>query len=177
MFSYNKRKKMKKTLIILVLFFVTCSGTITSYLYDYKIQKIVSNTPQLFNCDAQCKTNDINKLMNYALKYTLNNLEFKLNSSGNLNVHAIDKSKLANCIGYVTYYNAVLNKLLKDNHIKNVKLQHARAIITIAGNDVHTIFKDPSFKNHDISVISFNEKIYYIDPSLSEMGIMLIIQK
>lgn len=172
---------MKKTLIVVlgisILFYVTCSLTVT-YIYGYKVQKIISDTPQSFSCNAQCESEDANELMQYALDYTLSNLEFKLNSSGNLSVYAIDKSKLANCIGYVTYYNAVLNKLLKDNRIKNVKLQHARAIITFAGNDIHDIFTDPSFKNHDISIVTINNnEVYYVDPSLSEMGVTLIIQK
>lgn len=172
---------MKKTLFVLlgvsILFYVTCSFTVT-YLYDYEVQKIISNTPQEFSCDAQCETADVDELMQYALDYTLTNLEFELNSSSNLNVYAIEKSKSANCIGYVTYYNAVLNKLLTDNHIKNVKLQHARAIIMVADNDIHDIFTDPSFKNHDISIVTIdNERVYYVDPSLSEMGVPLIIQK
>lgn len=155
----------------------TTNSSGIGFIYNYKIQKIISNTPQTFSCEAQCDTTDVNVLMQYALDYTTDNLEFVLNSSGNLNVKSLDASNVANCIGYVTYYNAVLKKLLRDNHITNVKLQHARANIMIAGTDINKIFTDPSFKNHDISIVTINDTVYHIDPSLSEMGMSLIFQQ
>ena len=65
----------------------------------------------------------------------------------------------------------------KDNCIKNVKLQHARANIMIVGTDINKIFTDPSFKNHDISIVTINDTVYHIDPSLSEIGMSLIFQQ
>lgn len=170
-----------KKLIVLVLvgivFYITCSLT-AQYLYSYKVQRIISNSPQSSTFDIECESKDVNDLMQYSLEYTLNELDFKLASSGNLDITSLKQTKTANCIGYVTFYNAVLNKLLKDNHITNVKIQHARATINVASYDVHEFLTDPSFKNHDISIVTVSDgTVYYIDPSLSEMGTLLIFKQ
>jgi hypothetical protein len=146
-----------------------------NFFYSYKIENIISNTPDTTKLDVNFKSNNIDDILKYSIKYTTNQLTFNLHSKNSYDINFIKTNKSANCVGYVTYYNNVLYNLLQQNNINYETIQHARAEILIGNYNIHNLLTNPSLKNHDISIITINNKTYYIDPSLSELGLSIIV--
>jgi hypothetical protein len=166
-----------KYIFITVLIIGLSSFKLTPKLIDYRIIKIIDQHPQKINYNINYKVKDINKLINQALLITLNDLSFNLYSADNDNVNKIHQTQTANCVGYTNYFNSILNELLKENKVKNVKILHARVNVLMCNKNIH-IIKDRSLKDHDISIVfDQNSGInYYVDPSLSEIfGNIIII--
>ena len=165
--------------ILLISSFIVAALAL-SFNINYKVISIIDSTPQSIKLQSEFISQEERSIFTEALAITKDNLSFSLNSKGNSNVNYINKTKVAHCVGYTNYYNAVLFEILKTNHISaNYKIQHARAKVIIGGIDLTGISTDPAFKDHDISVIT-NKKtgeIYYIDPSLSEVLGNIITKK
>ncbi len=146
---------------------------------DYKVITIISDKPQKLDCKASFISKNISDIIEYSLRYTTNHLTFKLKSYDNMIVNKIDKYRVANCVGYTIYFNSVLSKILEQNNVKNYKISHARVSILFFGQNICNYFSDPSFQNHDISIVTntITHEIYYVDPSLSETFGDIIIKK
>lgn len=172
-------KKILLTILLLIVIVPSIGVGIKSNFWDYKLQYIVSIHPQNIDCDASFESINIEDMIKYSLNYTKSHLDFKLKSSNNMNANKLNQTKIANCVGYTTYYNAVLNKILKQNNMIGYTIVHARVSIIFLGRDVCTVFKDKSFKNHDISIITnnLNDNKYYVDASLSEAFGDIILKK
>lgn len=168
---------MKKIILpILILSVILMSFTCT--VFSYKVIKVIDSSPQQFTKNVNYKSNNLESIMTFCLNQTKNDLEFSLHSKENNSVPYIAKSKLANCIGYTNYYNSMLSKCLLDNNIDYVEITHVRALVYMDGINMHQFSDDPSFKDHDISVIK-NKKtgeVYYVDASLSEMFGNIIVK-
>lgn len=171
-----------RTKIIVVS--VICLSVLTGFsllnkTLDYSIIRVIDSSPQNFSDNLEFRTNDLEDAIDYSLDCTLSDLSFVLKSKNNNSVSYISKTKEANCIGYSNYFNSVLSQVLEQNKIKNVEILHVRAKVLMNGFNVHSFFDDPSFKDHDISVIKDKQtgNTYYVDASLSEVMGDIIIKK
>jgi hypothetical protein len=129
------------------------------------------SSPSISKVYTDKKANNLDEAIKMALKITTNQLTFKLKSSGNSDVNYLVKSGQAHCVGYANFYNAMLKSILINSNIKDCKIYRVRATVIFAGIDLTSISDDPSFKDHDISmVIDYKNNVkYLIDPSLSEV--------
>ena len=147
----------------------------------YKPIYVVTNKVQTINLSKdvldKSKSINFNEVLGHSLDITTDSLSFKLKSPGNMSTPKLVETKEANCVGYVTYYNSVLKALIKDNGFKNVKITHVRAQVFIWDINLTEILDDPSFKNHDVSIIYYDNKTYVVDPSLSDFFLTKIIKQ
>ncbi len=168
---------MKKIILpILILSVILMSFTYN--VFSYKVIKVIDSSPQQFTKNVNYKSNNLESIMTFCLNQTKNDLEFSLSSKQNNSVPYISKSKQANCIGYTNYYNSMLSKCLSENNIDYVEITHVRALVFMDGINMHQFSNDPSFKDHDISIVK-NKKtgeVYYVDASLSEMFGNIIVK-
>lgn len=152
-------------MVILLLMTVSINN------FSYKVICVINNKPQSFEQKVGYESNDLNSVMVYCLNKTKSDLSFSLYSKNNGSVKNITTSKVANCIGYTNYYNSMLSKCLSENKITDIEITHIRALIYMNGINLHQFSDDPSFKDHDISVVK-NKKTgetFYVDASLSEI--------
>ena len=79
--------------------------------------------------------------------------------------------KKANCIGYSSLFNSIVEHLIKEQNAENdYRARHLIGRLEFVGFDLHQLFKDPFFQDHDyneIENIHTKERIY-VDPSLSD---------
>lgn len=91
------------------------------------------------------------------------------------------KSGEANCIGYAAMFNSLFNYGIKKKGLAgNYKCRHYVGKIYIAGQNVHTLFNDPFFKDHDFNVIECRNESTRIavDPSLYDyLGVKRVALK
>jgi len=129
------------------------------------------NSPAISKSYTEKKAKDLEEAIEMALKITTNQLTFKLKSTGNSDVDYLMKSGEAHCVGYSNFYNAVLKSILINSNIKDCKVYRVRAKVFFVGINLTAISDDPSFKDHDISMVidTRNHVRYLIDPSLSEV--------
>lgn len=129
------------------------------------------NSPVISKPYTEKKAKNLDEAIEMALKITTNQLTFKLHSTGNSDVNYLMKSGQAHCVGYANFYNAMLRSILINSNIKDCKIYRVRAKVIFAGIDLTSISNDPSFKDHDISMVidTENNVKYLIDPSLSEV--------
>ena len=165
---------------ILLIFSLTVTPLFLSFPIKYKVISIINSTPQSIELPLAVSSHDEMSFFTEALNITKDRLSFSLNSKGNSDVNYINKTKTAHCVGYTNYYNAVLFQILKNSHVSsNYKIQHGRAKVILGGIDLTGISNNPSFKDHDISIVT-NKKtgeVYCIDPSLSEVLGNIITKK
>lgn len=86
------------------------------------------------------------------------------------------------CVAYSAYYEAVCNYLLEQHGYYTARrYAYCRAYageIFFLGYNIHSLFHDPSFKDHDYNVIYAGEHRYYVDPTLYDYsGIKFITVK
>jgi hypothetical protein len=77
-------------------------------------------------------------------------------------------NKTTNCIGYSALFNAVSSYLLKKKGFNSVKCGHKIGHLYFIRFNLHSLFKDPAFKDHDYNVITdkLTNRKYVIDPTL-----------
>jgi hypothetical protein len=165
---------MNKLLAIYSLLFL-----INPIGFSFKILSIPDKNPQTINQKINFRSEDLMENIIFSLKKTKTDLSFSLNSKNNNNVNLLTQTKEANCIGYSNYYNAVLKKCLTQNKINNIQIYRARALVYCAGINMHMFSNNPSFRDHDISLIKNlkTNEVYYVDSSLSEVFGDIIVKK
>ena len=157
-----------KKFYFLVLAFFLMSFTIPNN-FSYKVLFFINE-----NFVSGQKSSEIYPLLLETLDQTTNDLSFNLKSKSS----QIYKTHEANCVGYTSYYNTLLIKNLKERQIGNIKVSHARVKVHFLNMNLH-IFKSPSLKDHDISIVKniTTGDVYYVDPSLSEVFGNIIIKQ
>ena len=158
--------KIGSVILIVGLAFVLNAQRLVSYEPITKF-----NSPAISKSYTDKKAKNLDEAIEMALKITTNQLTFKLKSTGNTDVDYMMKSGQAHCVGYSNFYNAVLKSILTNSNIKDCKIYRVRAKVFFAGINLTSISDDPSFKDHDISMVIDNKNHvkYLIDPSLSEI--------
>lgn len=163
---------MKKIILIIVLI-ITSIFLVRNY--TYVPIKLINHSNNYQNIPINYNSSDINNIIKYSLNKTTTDLKFDFNSGNNIDFKNIDKIKKSHCVGYVTYFNTILKSVLEHNNINNYKLYHYRSEIHLHNFNIHSLFSNTKYKNHDISVLIYRGKKYFIDPSLSELTINFII--
>lgn len=158
---------MKKIYFLLLAFFLM-SFTLPNN-FSYKVLFVINE-----NFVSGKNTLEIYPILSETLNQTTDELSFKLKSKSS----QIYKTHEANCVGYTSYYNNLLIKKLKESHIGNVKVSHARVKVHYLNMNLH-IFKSNSLKDHDISIVKniTTGDVYFIDPSLSEVFGNIIVKQ
>lgn len=164
---------MKKIILFTSLIITTIVLVNT---YTYKPIKLINDYELCQTITINYKSSDINDIIKYSLDKTITDLKFDFNSGNNIDFKNIDNIKKSHCVGYVTYFNTILKSILEYNNITNYELYHYRSEIHILNFNIHSLFNNPKYKNHDISVLIYGGKKYFIDPSLSELNINFIIK-
>lgn len=118
----------------------------------------------------QNKNPSIDEMIDFSLEITSEILDFTFeNTSSDLNT--LLESGKANCVGYAVVFNSILNYIIdktKEGTYPVFDTDHCVGQISINGINVHNLFTDPFFKDHDFIVINYlkcNERIA-VDPSL-----------
>jgi hypothetical protein len=150
---------------------ITCSAIFAQTGVNYEVISVISKKAQPSPVKVEISSKNIDSLVKYSLDVTTSNLEFSLKSSGNSDVSTISKTGKAHCVGYARYFASVLTAALDKNKVRGYSVAHVRAKIHFLGFNLHAMFSDPAFKDHDICVITntkTGEKTF-VDPSLSEV--------
>ncbi len=109
-------------------------------------------------------------MITIAKNITCSSLSFSFEKTSN-NPNIIFNTGKANCIGYASLFNSIMNYLInKSLNNKNYKSYHVVGKISFMDIDIHQLSNDPFFKDHDyvmIEDINTKERIY-IDPSLND---------
>ena len=173
----KRLKKIVKYLGVTILLLVLFRGVLYRATVNYSKVGIRDNVVltnnnliEEINIHMDNKTLDIEDIIALSNKLTSEKLKFtfeKTPSDPNL----IPELKKANCIGYSSLFNAIGNYIIKQqNQTDDYEFVHLVGEINVLGLNVHSLFNDPFFKDHD-----FNEVIYkktgeriYIDPSLRD---------
>jgi hypothetical protein len=91
------------------------------------------------------------------------------------------EDKKTNCIGYSASLNAVVSYLLdKKGWSSKVKSEHKVGHLYLLNFNLHSLFSDPAFKDHDYNVISDkeNNKKYVFDPTIAvNLGISSVTER
>lgn len=151
--------------IICIVILLSCKD-----LFRYSKIEIVPASIS-YNLQLSDTASTLEEAIPLALDITKSTLAFKLKSINNNDVVYLSDSKQAHCVGYSNFYNAILTSILINSNITNYKIYRVRAKVFFAGIEITSIIDNPSFKNHDISVVldTKTNKQYIIDPSLSEL--------
>lgn len=112
----------------------------------------------------------LNDLVDFALDMTINQLSFTFNKCSS-NPNDLVKTGKANCIGYSSFFNSMMNYLLIKKQLnKRYECIHYVGKIYYAGQNINALFNDPFFKDHDFNMIKDieNKNTIIVDPSLYE---------
>ncbi len=109
------------------------------------------------------------QIIDFAITYASEDIKYTFGKcSTNPNI-VIMKDQNTNCIGYSAALHAVLTYLLEKKGLdEKVKSEHKIGQLYLLNFNVHQLFKNPAFKDHDYNVITdkTNNKRYCIDPTL-----------
>jgi hypothetical protein len=121
------------------------------------------------------KNATMEQVVDYAREYAAKDICYTLGKCPtNPNV-LLTKRQDTNCVGYSAAFHAVVTYLFTQKHMNStVKCEHKVGKLHFWGYDLHRLFRDPVFKDHDYNVITDKTtgQRYVIDPTLSAyMGI------
>lgn len=138
-------------------------------LINYKVIKQIE-THNVYGTNK----GDIESIIIECLNKTTKDLRFKLKS----NSFNVENTKIGNCVGYTKYFNKLFISKLKEKKYGNIIVTHARVKILIIGTNIHFINLN-SLKDHDISIIhnKTNNRIYFVDSSLSEVFGSIVVKR
>ena len=115
-------------------------------------------------------TAGVDQIVDFAAEYATENLTYTFGKcSVNPNTFIMGNKK-TNCIGYSAALHAVVSYLLeKKGFSATVKSEHKVGQLYFWGYNIHRLFKDGAFKDHDYNVITDKNtrKKYFIDPTVS----------
>lgn len=150
----------------------------------FSYQVLSQRKDQLLTDDSLKKTIDnwldtqqpfsINALIGFCLEESKSRLDFSFGKCSS-DPNKLSEGGEANCVGYAALFNSMMNYALKKKKLnKSFSCGHYVGKIYYRDQDVHQLFNDPFFKDHDFNIItekSTGNKIA-VDPSLYDyMGI------
>jgi len=95
----------------------------------------------------------IEKEIQRALNFTSQTLYFTTANTSQQLLQLLENSK-ANCIGYGNFFKHRLQFQLKNGElVDQYELQQWRGKLYILGWDLHSLFDDPFWKDHDFNII------------------------
>jgi hypothetical protein len=115
-------------------------------------------------------SSNIDSLIDFSLELTKQALTFSFGKCPS-DPELLTQTRLANCVGYASFFNSILNYALEQKGLSNqYHSEHLVGKIYYKGENVNALFKDPFFKDHDFNVIrnSVGGTVIAVDPSLYE---------
>ncbi|NET31021.1 MAG: hypothetical protein F6K19_03330 [Cyanothece sp. SIO1E1] len=115
-------------------------------------------------------TSSIEQQINQALYFTSQHLHFTTGSSSSDPIQLLQKPA-ANCIGYGNFFQHRLEYQLKSAGLaSDFELQQWRGKLYFLGWDIHSLFKNPFWKDHDFNIIldKNNGKKMAVDATLHD---------
>ncbi len=112
----------------------------------------------------------IEQIIRISTRLTNRTLKFSMSKVSN-DPNVLINTRVANCVGYASFFSTVANKLVKDEGLTGkYKIRHWKGGLELYGVDVHQYFASSFFKDHDfieVENLETGEKIH-IDPSVSD---------
>lgn len=173
-------KRLKKTfkylgifLLVLVLFRGFLYRTCVTYTkIESRSHVVLTDTALIKSIDKEIEgeklqLSDIAELSNQLTRKKLSFTFTKISNDPN-KVCELGK---ANCIGYSALFNSIGNYVVKKKGLSNrYELTHHVGTLNVFGFDVHSVFNNPFFKDHDFNEIrdKVSGEVLYVDPSMSD---------
>ena len=163
---------------VLILLIYCFKGVLYRNLITYKeinqrtLVKIEENKIKN-DLDIWLKTNNnvsTEQVIDFAHHYSTENINYTFGKCSTDPNKVILEDKKTNCVGYSASLHSVLSYLLKKKGLSSsVKSEHKVGQLYLGSFNIHRLFQDPAFKDHDYNVITDLEKNkrYVIDPTLS----------
>ena len=174
--------KLLKRILIVILFLALSGFLFRGWLYrnlvTYKSvgQRItyLAKEERLVNyiekSVADKKNAEALDIIKIGLSITSKKLKFTLSKNNN-DPNKLINSEKANCIGYAAFLATTCNYLFKRYGIENTWIAEPQAgQLYLLGNNIHTYFNSPFFKDHDFVIIKNkkSDEIFAVDPSIND---------
>jgi hypothetical protein len=128
----------------------------------------------------QNSTATIDEIMNFAADYVTKHIQYTFGKCTTNPNKILTEDRKTNCIGYSASLHAVVTYLINQKGLSNnVKSEHKVGHLYLLGFNIHGLFQDASFKDHDYNVITDkrNHKRYVFDPTLyANLGILNVTE-
>lgn len=100
-------------------------------------------------------------------KITTDNLQFSFQKCPSNPNNLLSNGK-ANCVGYSALFTTVANYICSKNNLENIEIVHCVGKLDFLGLDLHQLFNDPFFKDHDyVKIINHQtNQVIDVDPVL-----------
>jgi hypothetical protein len=170
----------KKTLIVLCVLGLIIYG-FKAELYRKTVKYKEINQRSLIKIENKVLKDDLDfwlstynyatveQIVDFAHDYSTEDIHYTFGKCST-NPNKLIDSKSTNCVGYSALFHCVASYLLeKRGFATSVKSEHKVGQLHFLGFNLHRLFKDPAFKDHDYNVITDNSthKKYVIDPTVS----------
>lgn len=172
--------KYKRTIIVFSILplMVLCRGIIYRGLVTYhpvseRPTYRIKNEEQFLKKLAKEECEDFMPnteadVIHQALKITAKHFSY------NLHEKEVDPNKTialnsGHCVAYSAFYATVCNYLFQEFGFavrSQARCKAYAAKLSLLGYDIHGLFNDPSFRDHDINIIYIGTGKYYVDPTL-----------
>lgn len=170
-------KKFLKVSGVILLLLILFRGVIYRSLISYKeinerpkVEVVNAILKEKIENNLKGKTIGFAEVIKISNEITCELLSFSSNATTN-NSNELVNVKKANCIGYSAMFNSVANYIIESKGLQTqIMAQHKVAKLELLGYDVHQLFNDPFYANHDYNVIinKSNGEVYLTDPSLRD---------
>jgi len=173
----NIFKKIIKYIGILNILLILFRGFLYRTSINYtkvEVRKNITLTDKKWikeiNKQTKGRTLSIEEIIKLSNKITSDNLNFTFNKVSS-NPNLVSELKKANCIGYSSLFNSIGNYIIgkqKLNH--KYEFIHLVGKLSFFGFNVHNLFNNPFFKDHDFNEIKYKQtgENKYVDPSLRD---------
>ena len=136
-----------------------------------EIRVVESELSEIIESNRKEETElSIEQIIRISTKLTNKTLKFSMTKVSN-DPNVLIETRLANCVGYASFFRTVANKLVKDEGLEDkYVIKHWKGGLELYGVDVHQYFASSFFKDHDfieVQNLETGEKIH-IDPSVSD---------
>ena len=182
--------KFKKRFILFIIIAVSIllvKGNAYRILFNYESigirEQYSLNDNKLIhdiNKELEGRSLNINQAIKLALEKTNDCLEFSSIQISN-NPNELINSKKANCIGYSTLFNSILSHIITtQENLSEYQSTHQIGKIRFLGFNIHSLFNNNFFKDHDYNEIVNMKtlKKICVDPSLNDyLGIETVTRR
>lgn len=170
-------KKFLKSVFLIILILVVFRGPVYRLFINYKnigtrekIEITNQELIKLINAKSANRHIDAEAVADIANQMAKDELSFTWGNASN-NPNELIISHKANCIGYSATFNSIANYLIAKNGLESeIQTRHIIGKLYFWGIDVHQLFSNPFFKDHDFNQIRDLKtgKTISIDPSIGD---------
>lgn len=125
---------------------------------------------QMIDSISRDREIDLNEIVEISSLITRKNLRFTFEKADK-DPNQLIYTRKGNCVGYSAMFNSIADYLIKENDLEDeYESSHLVGRLRFMGIDVHRLFEDPFFKDHDFNEIvnlDTGERIN-IDPTVND---------